>query len=70
MGAAYPEIVERHSYIEEVIRTEEERFAETLDKGLALLDQETRDAAADAAPRCCPATSRSSCTTPTASRST
>jgi len=40
MGAAYPEIVERHSYIEEVIRNEEERFAETLDKGLALLDQE------------------------------
>src|SRR5262249_47385210 len=42
MGAAYPEIVERHSYIEEVIRNEEERFAETLDKGLALLDQERR----------------------------
>jgi alanyl-tRNA synthetase len=42
MGAAYPEIIERHSYIAEVIRTEEERFAETLDKGLALLDQERR----------------------------
>ncbi|HVO22843.1 MAG TPA: alanine--tRNA ligase [Candidatus Margulisiibacteriota bacterium] len=42
MGAAYPEIVERHSYIAEVIRTEEERFAETLDKGLALLDHERR----------------------------
>ncbi len=42
MGAAYPEIIERHSYIEEVIRTEEERFAETLDKGLALLDHERR----------------------------
>jgi len=42
MGAAYPEIIERHGYIEEVIRNEEERFAETLDKGLALLDQERR----------------------------
>ena len=42
MGAAYPEIIERHSYIEDVIRTEEERFAETLDKGLALLAQERR----------------------------
>jgi len=42
MGAAYPEIVERRAHIEEVIRTEEERFAETLDKGLALLAQERR----------------------------
>ncbi len=40
MGTAYPEIIERHGYIEEVIRTEEERFAETLDKGMALLDGE------------------------------
>jgi alanyl-tRNA synthetase len=40
MGAAYPEIVERRAYIEEVIRAEEERFADTLDKGLGLLDQE------------------------------
>ena len=45
MGAAYPEIVERHANIEEVIRAEEERFGETLDKGLALLDQERDDAA-------------------------
>ena len=43
MGAAYPELIERQRYIEEVIRTEEERFAETLDKGMALLEQE-RDA--------------------------
>jgi alanyl-tRNA synthetase len=40
MGAAYPEVVERRAYIEEVVRTEEERFGETLDKGLALLAQE------------------------------
>ena len=40
MGAAYPEIVERRAYIEEVLRSEEERFGETLDKGLTLLDQE------------------------------
>jgi alanyl-tRNA synthetase len=40
MGEAYPELIERRSYIEEVIRTEEERFAETLDKGLSLLAQE------------------------------
>jgi alanyl-tRNA synthetase len=40
MGAAYPEIVERHEHIAAVIRAEEERFAETLDKGLILLEQE------------------------------
>jgi len=40
MGVAYPEIIARQSHIEEVIRSEEERFAETLDKGLALLQQE------------------------------
>jgi alanyl-tRNA synthetase len=43
MGAAYPELVERRAYIEEVIRGEEERFAETLDKGLSLLEQERAD---------------------------
>jgi alanyl-tRNA synthetase len=40
MGAAYPELIERRSYIEGVVRAEEERFAETLEKGLALLEQE------------------------------
>ena len=40
MGAAYPEIVERRATIEEVLRAEEERFGETLDKGLSLLEQE------------------------------
>ncbi len=40
MGSAYPEIVERRTHIEAVLRSEEERFGETLDKGLSLLDQE------------------------------
>lgn len=40
MGDAYPEVVEHQDRIQEVIRGEEERFAETLDKGLALLEQE------------------------------
>ncbi len=43
MGAAYPELVERRSSIEEIIRGEEERFVQTLDKGLALLEQERAD---------------------------
>src|SRR5262245_53951716 len=40
MGAAYPEIADRQAHLEQVIRSEEERFGETLDKGLALLEQE------------------------------
>lgn len=40
MGPAYPGVVERQAHIEQVIRSEEERFAETLDKGLALLEEE------------------------------
>ncbi len=40
MGKAFPEIVGRQAHIEQVIRAEEERFSETLDKGLALLEQE------------------------------
>lgn len=40
MGSAYPELHERKDYLTEVIRHEEKRFAETLGKGLALLEQE------------------------------
>jgi alanyl-tRNA synthetase len=42
MGSAYPELIERQEYLTAVVRNEEERFAETLDKGLALLEQEIR----------------------------
>ncbi|MFP4165462.1 MAG: alanine--tRNA ligase [Chitinispirillaceae bacterium] len=34
MGGAYPEIAERKMYLEEVIRSEEERFDSTLEQGL------------------------------------
>lgn len=37
MGVYYPEVVEKRAFIERVIRTEEERFHETLSDGLALL---------------------------------
>ncbi len=40
MSVAYPELGERRDFIREVVRTEEERFSETLDKGLQLLEQE------------------------------
>jgi alanyl-tRNA synthetase len=38
MGAAYPELRTQRAHIERVIRQEEERFAETLAQGIALLD--------------------------------
>ncbi|HXJ35317.1 MAG TPA: alanine--tRNA ligase [Candidatus Eisenbacteria bacterium] len=40
MGGAFPEIVEARARVKEVVRTEEERFAQTLDRGLALLSDE------------------------------
>jgi len=38
MGAAYPELVKARGHVEKVLHQEEERFAETLDQGMRLLD--------------------------------
>jgi alanyl-tRNA synthetase len=38
MGGAYPELRSQRAHIERVLRQEEERFAETLAQGMALLD--------------------------------
>jgi len=38
LGDAYPELRERRGFIAEVVRGEEERFSETREKGLALLE--------------------------------
>jgi len=40
MGEAFPELLEREEYVKKVIRAEEERFAETLDRGLAILNED------------------------------
>jgi alanyl-tRNA synthetase len=40
MGDAYPELAEREAYIRKVVLAEEERFAETLDRGLGMLNDE------------------------------
>jgi alanyl-tRNA synthetase len=40
MGGAFPEIVSAQRRIEETVRGEEEKFAQTLDRGLALLSEE------------------------------
>jgi alanyl-tRNA synthetase len=39
MGDAYPELRKEEQRIRDVIRTEEERFSETLEKGLVLLEE-------------------------------
>ncbi|WNQ13024.1 alanine--tRNA ligase [Paenibacillus aurantius] len=44
MGGYYPEVVEKREFIEKVIRTEEERFHETLSDGLAILADLTEKA--------------------------
>jgi alanyl-tRNA synthetase len=43
MGAAYPELVRAQPLIEETLRQEETRFRQTLDKGIKLLDEATKD---------------------------
>lgn len=47
MGEFYPEVVEKRAFIEKVIRTEEERFHETLNEGLAILEEMVQKAKAD-----------------------
>ncbi len=39
MGEAYPELQEKQALIEDALRKEEEQFARTLDKGMALLEE-------------------------------
>ncbi|MCB1737588.1 MAG: alanine--tRNA ligase, partial [Gammaproteobacteria bacterium] len=39
MGEAYPELAKAQAQVERVLRKEEERFAETLDQGMRILDQ-------------------------------
>ena len=42
LGGAYPELRKRQAFVAEVVKGEESRFAETLDKGLALLETEIK----------------------------
>ncbi len=42
MGAAYPELAAAQDQVERVLRKEEERFAETLEQGMKILEQDLR----------------------------
>src|SRR5947209_4231212 len=43
MGMAYPELIRAEALITETLRLEETRFRQTLARGLAILDDESRD---------------------------
>ncbi|MBN8827207.1 MAG: alanine--tRNA ligase [Sphingobacteriia bacterium] len=43
MGGAYPELLRAENFITETIKQEEERFQETLDRGMKLLSQEVNN---------------------------
>jgi len=45
MGGAYPQLVEQRAHLEARIRAEEEAFAETLERGMKLLDEAIAKAA-------------------------
>lgn len=47
MSAAYPELIQTQSLITENLRLEEEKFRQTLDRGLKLLEDETTKLKAD-----------------------
>ena len=43
MGAAYPELTKLQAQVEKVLKQEEQRFAETLDSGMLILEQAIAD---------------------------
>ncbi|OOZ41465.1 alanine--tRNA ligase [Solemya pervernicosa gill symbiont] len=45
MGEAYPELSKLQTRVEQVLQQEEERFAETLDKGMRIFEERTADLA-------------------------
>jgi alanyl-tRNA synthetase len=43
MGDAYPELAKKRALVEQALKTEEERFAETLENGMKLLESALKD---------------------------
>ena len=50
MGDAYPELVRARDLVVRVLRVEEERFAETIEQGMKILDQAIAELAGDTIP--------------------
>jgi alanyl-tRNA synthetase len=47
MGDAYPELVKARAHVEKVLKNEEQRFAETLDQGMEMLESAISDLEGD-----------------------
>ncbi len=47
MGEAYPELVKNQGLVEQVLQTESERFAETLEQGIKILDKSLAEIKSD-----------------------
>ncbi|MDH3981020.1 MAG: alanine--tRNA ligase [Gammaproteobacteria bacterium] len=43
MGEAYPELLESRAHVERILQLEEERFAETLEQGMRILEEDLAD---------------------------
>ncbi len=50
MGDAYPELAQAQGHVEKVLRTEEDRFAETLAQGMRILEQAFDELSGDTLP--------------------
>jgi len=50
MGSAYPELVERREHVERILLGEEQRFAETLEQGMRILEDSLASQAGDRIP--------------------
>ena len=50
MGAAYPELADNQALIEKVLKTEEEQFLRTLERGMAILNDELTQLKGDVIP--------------------
>ena len=50
MGQAYPELIDRRVLVERVLKQEEERFAETLDQGMRMLEKSIENLAGSTIP--------------------
>ena len=43
MGEAYPELLERQTYVEKMLNEEEQQFARTLDNGMIILEKAIKE---------------------------
>lgn len=50
MGEAYPELIDNQALIEKVLKTEEEQFSRTLERGMSILNDALKELSSDVVP--------------------